>query len=71
MMCSFLTQVGSVTFGLSCHFVGDSLAFAIILGLTSTLGAAIPLLLLHADEAKVSFIALNFSSSSFYGFTSA
>eukprot|EP00041_Stephanoeca_diplocostata_P019899 m.433571 g.433571 ORF g.433571 m.433571 type:complete len:158 (-) comp21417_c2_seq15:2051-2524(-) len=53
MGCGVLWGVGSVTFGLSCHFVGDSLAFAIILGLTSTLGAAIPLLLLHSDEAGV------------------
>jgi L-rhamnose-H+ transport protein len=40
-----------VMFGLGCAYVGDSLAFAIILGLCATLGTAIPMLILSPDDA--------------------
>ena len=43
--------IGGVLFGLGCQAVGDSLGFSIILGLTSALGTAIPLLVLTPEEA--------------------
>eukprot|EP01147_Barroeca_monosierra_P002829 gene2829-8146_t len=44
--------VGSTLFGLGVHAVGNSLAFSIILGLTSGLGAAIPLVSLHPSDVS-------------------
>lgn len=43
--------IGGVLFGLGCQAVGDSLGFSIILGLTSALGTAIPLLVLTPELA--------------------
>jgi len=43
--------MGSVTFGLGTAMVGNSLGFAIILGMTAALGSVIPLLVLTPDEA--------------------
>jgi L-rhamnose-H+ transport protein len=43
--------VGSVLFGLGTDAVGNALGFALILGLTSAMGSAIPLLVLNPEEA--------------------
>ena len=51
MASGFGWGIGSVTFGLGCAYVGDSLAFAIILGLCATLGTAIPMLILKPEDA--------------------
>lgn len=45
-----LWGVGSVLFGVGVNAVGNSLGFALILGLTATLGSVIPLLVFHIDE---------------------
>ncbi|EDQ92293.1 uncharacterized protein MONBRDRAFT_30717 [Monosiga brevicollis MX1] len=45
-----LWGIGSVLFGLGVDAVGHALAFAIILGLTSAIGAALPLVILHPDD---------------------
>jgi L-rhamnose-H+ transport protein len=42
--------VGSVLFGLGVARVGASLAFAIILGMTSAIGALAPMLILHPED---------------------
>lgn len=51
MASGFGWGIGSVTFGLGCAYVGDSLAFAIILGLCATLGTAVPMLILSPADA--------------------
>eukprot|EP00038_Savillea_parva_P007669 m.171767 g.171767 ORF g.171767 m.171767 type:complete len:356 (+) comp13418_c0_seq1:68-1135(+) len=51
MASGFGWGIGSVTFGLGCQYVGDSLAFAIILGLCATLGTAVPMLILSPEDA--------------------
>ena len=48
---SLLWGIGSSLFGLAVKSVGNSLAFAIILGLSSTFGAALPLLIFNIQEA--------------------
>ena len=47
----FLWGFGSVTFGLATAIVGNSLGFSLILGMTSAIGAALPLVVLHPDDA--------------------
>lgn len=42
--------IGSVLFGLGVARVGASLAFAIILGMTSAIGALAPILILHPED---------------------
>ena len=42
--------IGSVLFGLGVARVGASLAFAIILGMTSAIGALAPMLILHPED---------------------
>ena len=44
--------VGSVLFGLGVARVGASLAFAIILGMTSAIGALAPMLILHPEDVS-------------------
>eukprot|EP00036_Acanthoecidae_sp_10tr_P013706 CAMPEP_0206286576 /NCGR_PEP_ID=MMETSP0106_2-20121207/670_1 /ASSEMBLY_ACC=CAM_ASM_000206 /TAXON_ID=81532 /ORGANISM="Acanthoeca-like sp., Strain 10tr" /LENGTH=353 /DNA_ID=CAMNT_0053717099 /DNA_START=29 /DNA_END=1087 /DNA_ORIENTATION=- len=51
MLSGFGWGIGSVTFGLGCAYVGDSLAFAIILGLCATFGTAVPMLILSPGDA--------------------
>ena len=46
-----LWGLGSITFGLGTAAVGNALGFALILGMTSAIGAALPLLVQHPDEA--------------------
>eukprot|EP00051_Salpingoeca_urceolata_P020920 m.321042 g.321042 ORF g.321042 m.321042 type:complete len:355 (-) comp19707_c0_seq16:1378-2442(-) len=50
LVFGLLWGVGSVLFGLGTELVGNSLAFAIILGMTAALGAAIPLVSQHISE---------------------
>lgn len=50
LLFGFLWGCGSVCFGAGTDMVGNSLGFAIILGLTSALGSAIPLVALHPSE---------------------
>lgn len=45
-----LWGIGSVLFGLGVDALGNSLGFALILGLTATLGSVIPLVVFHSDE---------------------
>ena len=52
--------VGSTLFGLAVDAVGNSLAFTIILGLTSALGSVIPLLVFHTHKAIEREGILNF-----------
>jgi len=47
----FLWGCGSQLFGLGVDALGNSLGFAIILGLTATLGSVVPLVLQHPQEA--------------------
>lgn len=42
--------IGSVLFGLGVKIVGNSLGFSIILGMTSAIGSALPLVVLHSSE---------------------
>lgn len=42
--------IGSVLFGLGVARVGASLAFAVILGMTSAIGALAPMLILHPED---------------------
>lgn len=51
VLFGFLWGLGSVTFGLGTAAVGNALGFALILGMTSAIGAALPLLVQHPDEA--------------------
>eukprot|EP00049_Salpingoeca_infusionum_P010481 m.180640 g.180640 ORF g.180640 m.180640 type:complete len:377 (+) comp14653_c0_seq31:84-1214(+) len=44
--------IGSCLFGIGVDMVGNALGFALILGLTSALGAALPLVILHPDAVK-------------------
>lgn len=46
----FLWGCGGVCFGLATDEIGISLAFSIILGMTSTLGSVLPLVTEHSDE---------------------
>eukprot|EP00045_Choanoeca_perplexa_P003056 m.28451 g.28451 ORF g.28451 m.28451 type:complete len:350 (+) comp11840_c0_seq1:115-1164(+) len=50
LVFGFIWGVGSVTFGLGVKAVGNALGFAIILGLTSAIGAALPLVVLHPED---------------------
>eukprot|EP00047_Mylnosiga_fluctuans_P015532 m.47342 g.47342 ORF g.47342 m.47342 type:complete len:351 (+) comp5969_c0_seq2:40-1092(+) len=51
ILFGFLWGCGSVMFGLGTAIVGNSLGFSLILGMTSAIGAALPLVALHPDEA--------------------
>eukprot|EP00730_Choanoeca_flexa_P004189 TRINITY_DN11623_c0_g1_i6.p1 TRINITY_DN11623_c0_g1~~TRINITY_DN11623_c0_g1_i6.p1 ORF type:complete len:348 (+),score=37.33 TRINITY_DN11623_c0_g1_i6:194-1237(+) len=50
LVFGFVWGIGSVTFGLGVKAVGNALGFAIILGLTSAIGAALPLVVLHPED---------------------
>lgn len=65
MVSGFGWGIGSVLFGLGCAYVGDSLAFAIILGMCATLGTAVPMLILSPEDAtkKVSLAHLAIAHS--------
>merc|ERR1719461_1737986 len=44
--------LGMVMFGFCAHIVGHGLAFSLILGLVSSLGALVPLLIFHPSQIK-------------------
>jgi len=46
----FVWGIGCQLFGLGISMVGNSLGFALILGLAATLGSIVPLIFLHASE---------------------
>eukprot|EP00052_Salpingoeca_macrocollata_P017839 m.145992 g.145992 ORF g.145992 m.145992 type:complete len:371 (-) comp20516_c0_seq7:48-1160(-) len=50
VLFGFLWGFGSVLFGKGTAIVGNSLGFSLILGLTSALGSALPLVALHTSE---------------------
>lgn len=57
----FLWGIGCQTFGIAISMVGNSLGFALILGLSASLGSAIPLVVLHPDEVASRAGILNFT----------
>lgn len=56
----FLWGVGCQLFGIGIKMVGNSLGFALILGLAATLGSIIPLVVLHPHEVGSKAGLLNF-----------
>jgi L-rhamnose-H+ transport protein len=57
----FLWGIGCQLFGLAISMVGNSLGFALILGLAATLGSAIPLVILHTSEVATKAGIWNFT----------
>ena len=58
----FLWGVGSQLFGVGIALLGNSLGFALILGLVATVGSIVPLLALHTREAASTQGVWNFGS---------
>ena len=56
-----LWGVGSQLFGVGIALLGNSLGFALILGLVATVGSIVPLLVLHTHEAASAQGAWNFA----------
>jgi L-rhamnose-H+ transport protein len=46
--------IGAITFGMGVHYLGIALGFSIIMGLTTSVGSLIPLVLLSMDDFDVS-----------------
>lgn len=57
----FLWGIGCQTFGLAISKVGNSLGFALIMGLAATLGSVIPLVVLHPGDVGSRAGLLNFT----------
>ena len=57
----FLWGVGSQLFGLGIDLLGNSLGFALVLGLVASVGSLVPLLVLHSEEAATAQGAWNFA----------
>jgi len=54
LVCGIGWGIGSLLYGVAARMVGMALTYAIVLGLTSAVGALIPLLLLHPAEIRSS-----------------
>jgi L-rhamnose-H+ transport protein len=46
--------IGAITFGMGVHYLGIALGFAIIMGITTSVGSLIPLILVSSDSFQAS-----------------